>query len=61
MFEGHTLSPLPFCISLIPLTEQVNKVNTGYEENTTKMKVSHLLYMGDLMLIGKMEEELQKQ
>jgi hypothetical protein len=61
MFEGHTLSPLLFCISLIPLTEQVNKVNTRYEEHTTKMKVSHLLYKDDLMLIGKMEEELQKQ
>jgi len=36
-------------------------LNTGYEEHTTKTKVSYLLYMDDLKLIGKTEEELQKQ
>jgi hypothetical protein len=36
-------------------------MNTGYVEHTTKTKVSHLLYMDDLKLIGKTEEELQKQ
>jgi hypothetical protein len=33
-------------------------LNTGYEEHTKKAKVSH---MDDLKLIGKAEEELQKQ
>jgi hypothetical protein len=36
MVQGHTLSPLLFCVSLIPLTEQVNKLNTGYEKHTKK-------------------------
>jgi len=36
-------------------------LNTGYEEPTTKTKVSHLPYIIDLKLIGKTEEELQKQ
>jgi len=36
-------------------------LNTGYEEHTTKTKISHLLYMDDLTLIPKTEEELQKQ
>jgi len=61
IFQGDSLTPLLFCISLIPLTEQLNKLNTGYEEHTTKTKVSYLLYMDDLKLIGKTEEELQKQ
>ena len=39
----------------------MNKLSTGYEEHTTKTKVSHELYMGNLKLIGKSEEELQKQ
>jgi hypothetical protein len=39
----------------------LNKLNTGYEKHTTKTKTSHLLYMDDLKLIGKTEEELQKQ
>jgi hypothetical protein len=33
IFQGDSLSPLLFCICLIPLTEQLNKLNTGYEEH----------------------------
>ena len=61
IFHGDLLSPRLFCISLIPLTEQLNKLNTGYQEKTTKTKVSHLHYMDGLKLIGKREEEFQKQ
>jgi hypothetical protein len=61
IFQGNSLSPLLFCICLIPLTEQLNRLNTGYEEHTTNTKISHLLYMDDLKLIGKSEKELQKQ
>ena len=32
LFQGHLLSPLLFCFNLNPLTEQLNKLNTGYEE-----------------------------
>jgi len=61
IFQEDSLSPLLVCICLIPLTEQLNRLNTGYEEQTTKTKISHLLYMDDLKLIAKSEEELQKQ
>jgi len=61
IFQGDSLSPLLFCTCLIPLTEQLNRLNTGYEEHTTKTKISHLLYMDDLKLITKSEEGLQKQ
>jgi len=60
-FQGESLSPLLFCICLIPLTEQLNKLNTGYEEHKTKTKISHLLYKDDLKLVAKSEEELQKR
>ena len=53
IFQGDSLSLLLFCICLIPLTEQLSRLNTGYEEHTTKTKISHL--------IAKSEEELQKQ
>jgi hypothetical protein len=46
---------------LILLTEQLNRLNTGYEEHTMKTKISHLLYMDDSKLIAKSEEELQSQ
>ena len=61
IFQEDSLSPLPFCISLIHLTQQLNKLNTEEEEHTTKTKVSHLLNMNDFKLIGKMEEEIQTQ
>jgi hypothetical protein len=57
IFQGDSLSPPLFCISVILLTEQLNRLNTGYEEHTTKTKISLLF---DLKLIGKTEEELQK-
>ena len=44
LFQGDSLLPLLFCICLIPLTEQLNRLNTGYEEHATKTKISHLLY-----------------
>ena len=61
IFQGDSLSPLLFCICLIPLTEQLNRLNTGYEEHTTKTKISHLLYMDDLKLFAKSEKGLEKQ
>jgi len=61
IFQGDSLSPLLFCICLIPVTEKLNRLNTGYEEHTTKTKISHLIYMDDLKLIAKSEKELQKQ
>jgi len=61
IFQAESLSQLLFCICLIRLTEKLSSLNTGYEEHTTKTKISELLYMDDLKLIAKSEEELQKQ
>jgi len=44
IFHGDSLSPMLFYISLIPSTQQLNKLNTGYEEHKTKTEVSHSLY-----------------
>jgi hypothetical protein len=41
IFQGDSLSPLLFCVSLIPVTEQLKKLNTGYEGHTPKIKISH--------------------
>ena len=61
IFQGDSLSPLLFCICLIPLTQQLNRLNTRYEEHITNTKISHLLYMDDLKLSAKSEKELRKQ
>jgi len=44
MFQVDSLSPLVFCISLIPRAKQLNSLKTGYEEHTIKTKISHLIY-----------------
>jgi hypothetical protein len=61
IFQEDSLSPLPFCICLLPLTEQLNNLNTGHEEHKTKIKLSHLLYMDDLKLIDKLEKSSKKR
>jgi hypothetical protein len=61
IFQGDSISPLLFFVCLISLTEQLNRLNTGYEEHTTTTKISHLLYMDNLKLVAKSEEELHKQ
>ena len=38
MFQADSLSPLIFCICLIRLTEQLNILNTGYEEHKKRQK-----------------------
>jgi hypothetical protein len=44
IFKGDSLSPPLFCICLIPLTEQLNRLNTGYEEHTTKTNITPTLH-----------------
>jgi hypothetical protein len=61
IFQGDSLSPLLFCIYLIPLTERLNRLNTGYEKHITKTGISYLLYMDDLKLIAKSVDEIRKQ
>jgi len=39
IIEGDSLATLLFCICLIPLNEQQNRLNTRYEEHKTKTKI----------------------
>ena len=61
IFQEGSLSPLIFCICLIPLTEHLNRLKRRYEEHTAKTKISKLLYLDDLKLFTKSKEEFQKQ
>jgi hypothetical protein len=55
IFHGDSVSPLLFCIALIPLTLELNRSRCGYQVHGSERKISHLLYMDDLKLIGKKE------
>ena len=61
IFQGDSLSPLLFCIALTPLTNELNGADCGYQVHGTERKISHLLYMDDLKLLGRNENELKNE
>jgi len=61
IFQGNSLSPLPFCIALIPLTNEENRGNCGYQAHGTDRKISHLLYIDDFKLLGRNENDLKNE
>jgi len=54
-----SLPPLPFCIALIPFTNELNRADCGYQVQGSERKISHLLYMDDLKLLGRNENGLK--
>jgi hypothetical protein len=61
ILQGDSLPPLLFCTALILLTHELNRSNCGYQIYGTERKISHLLYMDGLKLIGRSEEELTNE
>jgi len=61
IFQGGSLSPLLYCITLIPLTNELNRADCGYQVNGTERKMSHLLHMDDLKLLGRKEKNLKNE
>ena len=61
IFQGGSRSPLHFCIALIPLTNELNRADCGYQVHGTERKISHLLYMDDLKLLGRNENDLKNK
>jgi hypothetical protein len=58
IFQGDSLSSLLFCIMPITLNHELNRSKCGYQIYGSERKINHLLYMDDLKLIGRSEEEL---
>ena len=48
IFQCNSLSPLLFCLVLIPLTNLLKRRNVGY--TIEQKKISNLLYMDDLKI-----------
>ena len=57
IFQGDSLSPLLFCLALIPLSHMLNKTEYGY--NVLDESVNHLFYMDDLKLYGKDDNQIE--
>ena len=57
IFQGDSLSPLLFCLALIPLSHMLN--NTGYGYDVLDGNINHLFYMDDLKLYGKDDSQIE--
>ena len=57
IFQGDSLSPLLFVISLIPMTLVLRKAKAGYVTRQG-IKINHLMYMDDIKLFAKTETSL---
>ena len=57
IFQGDSLSPLLFTMSLNPLSKELQKTGYGYylDEQT---KINHLFYVDDLKLYGTSDKQL---
>ena len=58
IFQGDSLAPLLFVICMIPLSLVLIKVKAGYEFRGKQLKIDHLLFMDDLKLFGKNEQQI---
>ncbi|MEM7298656.1 MAG: reverse transcriptase domain-containing protein, partial [Bacteroidota bacterium] len=54
------MSPLLFILSLIPLTKLLNREKLGYTFSNWHTTINHLLFMDDLKLYGRNEEQISK-
>ena len=53
IFQGDSLSPLLFVVSMFPLSLILRKVNASYDWGGKEYKLNYLLFMDDLKLFGK--------
>ena len=58
IFQGDSLSPLLFVLSVVPLSLILRKVKACYEWGKKEYKLNHLLFMDDLKLFAKNEEQI---
>ena len=56
--QGDSLSPLIFVICIIPLSLLLRKVKTSYEWGRKEFKLNHLLFMDDLKLFVKSDDQV---
>ena len=58
IFQGNSLSPLLFILALILLTLVLRNVKAGYSLGNELPTLIHLLFMDDLKLYGKSENQV---
>ena len=57
IFQGDSLSPLLFTMSLNPLSQELQNTGYGYQLDE-QTKINHLFYVDDLKLYGTSDKQL---
>ena len=61
IFQGDSLSPLLFVMIMIPLSMRLRDLDLGYMlKNDRSRKINHLLFMDDLKLYARTQDELDQ-
>ena len=58
IFQGDSLSPLLFIIVMLPLSILLKREEIGYKLGSDGKLINHLLFIDDLKLYGRSEEDL---
>ena len=59
IFLGDALSPLVFIIAVMPLNHILRKCPAGYKLSRSQEKINHLMYLDDIKLFAKNENQLE--
>ena len=59
LFQGDSLSPLLFCLSIVPLSHALRSID-GYKSKSFGGRVTHLLLMDDLKVYARDERSMKK-
>ena len=60
IFQGDSLSPLIFVICMISLSLLLRKFKASYKWGRKEFKLNHLLFMDDLKLFGKSDDQIDR-
>ena len=58
-FQGDALSPLLFIMAIMPLNHILRKCTAEYKLSRSQEKINHLMYIDDMKLFAKTENELE--
>ena len=61
IFQRDSLLPLLFVVSIVPLSLILRKVNASYGWGKKEYKLNDLLFMDDLKLFSKNEDQIGTQ
>jgi len=61
IFQGDSISPLPFSTALTALKHELNRADCGYHVDKRVRKVSNFMYMNELKMLVRYEDELENK